>query len=207
MSRADVENEILTPMQRLFLPPLRMSETEQVSALSEYGRALESFEAVDLKYAWQNVRDSHLQRSWPAIGLFMVQARIARKNRVGDPPRQGFKPDKTPDEKLALWLGVRGTSLAATAVCMELCWALKCAVLNDGKLAHEIDLRAMRLAKDQAERTHADIEAGRPIEYKGRLLTVVDENRKVALDMWRTLLVREAETAQEIARHQQRNAA
>jgi len=206
-----VENEILAPMQRAFLPPRGMEAAEQATALSEYGRALEGFDAADLKVAWREVRDTWVQRGWPTIAVFVLEARKARKSRAGDPPKRGFNPERTSEEKWDDWVKLRSSPIAARAVQENVAWSLKCGVLHDGKKAHELSLSELRMAKDRAERTRDKIEAGETIPYTmggfTRMLKFSEENRNIALRMWETIQLREAETQEEIARNQQRLAA
>ena len=80
---------------------------------------------------------------------------------------------------------------------MGVAWAFKLAVLEDGKRPSDISLADLRRGKDRAERTCEGIESG-AIKFS-------EENRNVALQMWRMLLIREAETEDEIARAPQRS--
>lgn len=191
MSLADVESIILGPMQRVYLPPRNMDEGQQTSALREYGEALERFEAADLKAAWQAVRDTHMSRGWPVPAAFIMPARQSFKDRkpqaalsVADRKKQATA------EVWDRWKTIRKTQMARDAVQRNVAWALKCAVLNDEKRAEEIDLRVLVMSKTSAERLAENLHSG---EFK-----MAPGHVKVALDMWRTLQIRESETQQEI---------
>jgi hypothetical protein len=69
-------------------------------------------------------------------------------------------------------------------------WSLKCAVLDNGKIAQEIDIRELTMAKASAERTAAKIENG---EIRFR-----DDVKIAALNLWQAQLQREAATQAEI---------
>lgn len=100
MALADVQNEIIEPMQRVYTPPARMDDDRARAALRDYGDALQGFNSAVLRQAWQNVRDSYTLRSWPAPGLFVKAAIGAKKEqRTRDPQAQyeGFDYSTLPD--------------------------------------------------------------------------------------------------------------
>lgn len=191
MALRDVEIEILEPMQRLYLPPRNMDEGQQKLALREYGNALQSFEASDLRVAWSTVRDTHTTRSWPVPAAFVMAARGARKERSDE--LRWAKAPKFKDDAWETWLKVRGFPVAFEAMKLGVAWAFRCAIL-DKKQVESIDLRALRYGKDSAERSAERLEAGE--------INLPEEHRKTALDMWHTLKIREEQTADEIRRNQ-----
>lgn len=200
MSAEAVQTEILEPMQRIFLPPRQMGETQQMAALRDYVAALQGFDAGDLHAAWERVRDNHPNRSWPVPSVFVVAARGARKERIPEPahaPRH--TTDGPPPGGWERWKEISRSPLASEAIRMNVTWSLKCAVLHDGKLAHEINLREIRAGKASAERTAKAIANGDPIEHKGRWLQFTPDNAAIALRIWKVLLSRETETQAEIA--------
>jgi len=205
MSAYDVDVEILGPMQTIFLPPRGLSEEQQTASLKEYSRALEGFDAIDLKTAWNDVRDSHTTRGWPVIGQFVLAARVARKARVGDPPRHSDHRGDSSAARWLRWVACRSTQLAADACEKNVAWALKCSILSHGLLPDQISLSELFIEKAKAEETRDKIERGElvPSTVKGftRMLKFSDENAAVALKMWQTLQIREEETQDEIRKH------
>ena len=190
-----VETEILEPMQRLFTPPRNMDEGMQANALREYVSALNRYEPQDLSTAWASVRDTHTARSWPLPAAFILAARAAAKERNPKPTRYDGKPSAR-----ALWLRwetISGSALADDAMARGVSWALKLAVL-DGKGLDQISLAQFEAAKASAEILAGRIERGEPIFHAGREFEMAPDNAKSALDMWRTLLIRNAETDDEI---------
>ncbi len=191
MSANDVQNEILDPMQRLFLPPRNMPDEQVSGALREYVASLQEFDGSDLRRAWETVRDTHTTRGWPVPAAFKMAAMQARKERKSLEPRVPHPFEKhSPSEGFDGWKSVRNTALAKEAVKMRVAWALKCAVLNDNKRPEHIDLKALAHAKSRAEATAARIQSGE-LRFEPGIA-------RTALNMWRTILIREAETEQEI---------
>jgi hypothetical protein len=189
MSAQDVQAEILDPMQRLYLPPRNMEESQQSQALREYVNALQNFEQADLNAAWCAVRDTHTTRSWPVPAAFIMAAKQARKYRN----EAGLgRSDNTPkpDDSWEIWKKLCRTQMARDAVQRGVAWSLKCAVLHDNKKPEQIDLRELVSKRASAERTAAGIEDG--------TITMRGAYASLALSMWHTLQVREAETAAEI---------
>lgn len=200
MSAQDVENEILEPMQRLFLPPRQMGQSEQIGALREYVAGLQHFSATELNVAWTTVRDTHMQRSWPLPAAFVMAARQARKYARDaapeEPPRR--RPGMGELGTWEDWTAAKTNPKAREAVRMEVAWAFKCAVLHDGRRPDEIDLAELRLGKNQALRTRQKIIDGAQCEWKGRKFYFSADNRELALRMWETIEQRERETQAEI---------
>lgn len=56
---------VLNPMTELFVAPRQMGETEQASALAQYCDVLRGFSEGALTRGWEQMRASHLFRSWP----------------------------------------------------------------------------------------------------------------------------------------------
>ena len=197
MSAQEVFDEIITPMQRLFLPPKAMPDQQAQEALREYVDALKGHNAVVLRGAWQTVRDNHEGRSWPSIGAFVKAARSASHDVHSSTGRKSAR-----DERQAIlwnrWLGVRGSGLARQACQMGVAWALKCAVLNDGIGPDKVDLKALLHAKQRAEHTADKIRRGESHEWKGRNFVFGNVEASLALRMWRNLIQKEAETQEEL---------
>lgn len=191
MSAEDVQTEILDPMQRLFLPPRKMEDSEVSAALREYARSLQNFEAPDLRAAWEAVISTHANRSWPVPAAFIVAARSARADRLRPKKAEGeFIKIENPGWEM--WLKVRGSDLAREAARRGVAWALKCAIVDDKRRPEEIDLRTFAIQRASAEKIAHRLESGD--------LKLSYEQRRTALDMWRNLLVHNAETLAEIQR-------
>ena len=199
MSANDVQNEILGPMQRLFYAPRKMEPEDEQAALRDYVSALQNFPAADLATAWAFVRDSHPKTSWPVPSTFVLAAHRARKERQAAQGGATGKP-ASQNERWDRWVAISRSPLACEAVKRGVSWALKCAVLHDGKTAEQIDLRALVSGKASAERTAAAIEAGRGVEVKGRTVQFKPNDAATALRMWDAIKLREAETQDEIRR-------
>lgn len=90
MSRRDVEEAILRPMQRLYLPPrhLRHHDPEapdaRDEALQEYLVALERFPRDILDRVWARTREEHTYSIWPTPATLCQWAR-AEQLRSGSP--------------------------------------------------------------------------------------------------------------------------
>lgn len=198
MALIDVEAEILGPMQAVFLPPRNMDEGQQRATLREYGDALGGYDRPTLKAAWRAVRDTHATRSWPVPGLFVSAAKDARKELA--PPSKTMR-DKEREERAKAWerwKTIRNTPMARQAVLQGVAWALKCRVVNDLKLPEQIDLRELVMAKNSAASLAEKIEHGGEFEHDGKRRKFTDDQTIVALKMYRTMQVREAETQAEI---------
>ena len=198
MSANAVEVEILAPMQRLFLPPQRMDEAQQIAALREYIGALQRFHVDDLRAAWQSVRDSHTTRAWPAPAAFVLEARKARSARA--PERSGRGGDKpSPSTYWKKWEAVRAGAEALKACERGVSWAFKAAILS-GKEPYEINLTELEMAKVSAARTAELIRTDERVAYKGRWLQFSNDNAAIAMKMWRSILVKNDQTKEEIYR-------
>jgi len=206
MSAQDVHTEIIEPMQRAFLPPRAMPEEQQISLLREYSDALSGYERDDLKASWRTVRDSHVGRAWPAIATFVHAAREALRERGAGLARSPFsKSDR--GAEWAVWERVRRSEMARVAVREGCAWALRCAVLNDGKIPEQIDIRQLIMAHKSAGELAEAIRTNTPIyrktaKYQGREYVFDDTRADMALRMYETIQVREAETQDEIRRAQ-----
>lgn len=199
MSADAVEFEILAPMQRLFLPPQRMDDGQQVQALREYVAALQAFEAVDLNGAWQSVRDSHTTRTWPAPAVFVLAARRARNDRVPLEKRSAKSDKPNPATLWAIWERFRGSDLAMDAYDRGVSWAFKFAILG-GTPPASVNLTELEVFKASAARTAEKIETVEVISHNGRDLRFSEDAAHMALKMWRTIQIRNAETDSEIRR-------
>jgi hypothetical protein len=198
MALADVESEILAPMQRLYLPPRNMDEGAQREALREYGDALQSFDRPDLQGAWKATRDAHTNRSWPLVSQFIKAAREYRRDR-NDAGGAALVDGKKAETEWDTWVRVCRTQMARDAVRNGVAWSLKCAILHDKKRPEEIDMREMVSAKASAERTAERIRKGQPHEWKGANIGVFSNGHAAtALKMLAAIQQRETETAQEI---------
>lgn len=200
MAAQDVQTEILEPMQRIFQPPWKMGDGEQANALREYVSALQYFDATDLNVAWCAVRDTHTTRGWPVPATFVAAARANRKNRIEE--AKAAKPVQRQGENAnwEAWKAATRTAKAREAVKMNVAWALKCAVLHDGKPLGTVDLMDLVIAKRSAEIVAEKIERRDPIPYKGRMLVFSDDNAEIALRLWRGCMINEEQTKSEIMR-------
>lgn len=199
MTKADVQKQILEPMQRVYLPPRGYDDAMLQQNLGEYADALERFGEVDLRKAWTVVRDAHQSRSWPMPGAFVaaaIRARMEREALAGGDKRRG---ERTPKDFWRTWEAVRRTDMAHEAAERGVAWALKCAILSgtDPKLVN-LD----EFVRGRASATHlaGKIEDNRPIyssvtKQNAPLRADLREN---ALNMWHQIKLHEAETAQEI---------
>lgn len=139
-----------------------------------------------------------MTRSWPLPAAFVKAARDARNERTQTKlPKRGERVDHT--ARWEVWKAVSRSPMAQEAARRGVAWALRCAVLQDGKRPEEIDLREFVLGKASAERTMALIEAGQAVPFKGRILPAMSEaSAMAALRMYRGIQAKEAEAAQEI---------
>lgn len=192
MSAEDVQREILEPMQRLFLPPRNMEEGHQQSALREYVAALQNFDALDLKASWQAVRDVHTARGWPVPAAFIVAAKQARKDRMGVPPSRSDSHSQEVVTAWDIWQKVRVSKMGRDAAEGGYSWSLKCKILYDKVSPAEIDPRELLAAHNRAKQLAERIENGS--------FRMKPDVRETAYSMYRHLLVKEAETQQEILR-------
>lgn len=199
MSREDVQQEILDPMQRLYLPPRGFDDALLKNVLSEYVAALEHFTGPDLKVAWQRVRDAATARSWPVPGTFVAAAARARMDREAIAGTDQRSKAAKPATYWHVWERVRNLPLAHEAAEKGVAWSLKCAILNGAAVAN-ISIERLLQEHQSAERVAARIADNKPLfASDGRNLGVMTgSNRQMALDMHRQLLLQEAQTAQEI---------
>lgn len=200
MSALDVQNEILEPMQRVFLPPRRMEAADEQAALRDYVEALEQFGNEDLGWAWRKVRETHVTRSWPLPAQFFKAASENRRDRreSSGGHRKGQGPSQT--ELWERWKSVSRSPLAYEAVKRGVAWTLKCAVLYGEKKPEQCDLREFTAQKESAARTRARIEAGERLEFKGRILPpFAGEDRLLVLSMYANIQMQETRTQAEIS--------
>ncbi len=202
MSLAAVQTEILEPMQALFLPPRDMDAAAQTTALKGYGAVLEHFDAPDLRAAWVEVVCEHRTRGWPVPGVIVSAARKAQTARTGvDAPARTFGGIDW-KARWRHWEQMCLTRLATDAIEAGVAWSLRCAVLGDGRQAHEISLAELIRRRRNAEDTAQAIGDGAPVFHRGRPLTFSESNRALALKMWANQLRNEDAAAAEI-RHWQ----
>lgn len=206
MSLADVNAEILEPMQRLFLPPRNMDAEAQRGALNGYGEVLKGYAREDLRTAWVEVVTAHVARSWPVPGVIVLACRKAAKERhaeSGEQPSRFSRQVVNYSENRLRWEKIRGSQMARDAAKGGFAWSLKCMVLNDGKKAEEIDIRTLSADHFSAERTANSLQNGERVwdRYREKWVEFSDDNAALALKMWRNILVNEAATAEEIRRH------
>lgn len=110
-----------------------------------------------------------------------------------------MQADSDFNERHALWKAVRSSPFARDAAAKGVAWSLKCAVLDDGKRPHQIDLRTFVAAKARAALTAQKIQAGQRLTYQGRDVgTMPPKDAERALAMYRQLALLEAKTAEEI---------
>src|SRR3569833_3051147 len=140
MPLADVQSEILEPMQALFLPPRDMDQAAQTTAFKAYGAVLLYFDAPDLRAAWGEVVAEHRTRSWPVPGAIVQAARKAQRDRGALEPPSSTRARLDAAARWRVWQAVRTSSLALDALEAGVAWSLKCAVLHDGKQPVEIAL-------------------------------------------------------------------
>lgn len=204
MSKTDVQNEILAPMQRLYLPPRDFDEAMQKSVLEEYADALKNFDAVDLKTAWGVVRNEHKTRAWPVIGQFYLAASRALSDRqmatgTGS-KRGGPSSDRRPDY-WPVWMRIKILPIATEAAQIGVSWSLKCHIL-DGRWTsvQQIDLRKLAQDRARAAALRWKIERDEPVwnERMGKMTLFVEPQKGLSLSMYDSLMRREAETAAEI---------
>jgi hypothetical protein len=203
MSAEAVKSEILEPMQRQFYPPKQnMPAADQAAALRDYVMALQGFDEEDLRAAWADVRATHTKPSWPLVAIFVTAARAARKLRMPEAAIGHRRREETNyTQRWEVWKGVCRSRLAQEACARNVAWSLKCAILGDGKMPEDIDLRDMEAGKDRAAHSAELIRRNEPVPHfrAGRPDVVFSpQNASVALDLWDRLLVREVETQAEI---------
>jgi hypothetical protein len=197
MSAADVQTEIITPMQRLFYPPRKMEEADERAALVDYVQALQGFDAPDLKSSWNWVRDNHPKTSWPVPSAFVLAASRAKRDR--QPGKHGARSGSPEgNERWERWKTVSRSTLAYEAVKHGVAWSLKCAILHDGKLPEHIALRDLVSAKHSAEKLADMIRRGDPGPFKGQTLKFTGPDAATALSMWAGIQELETKTQAEI---------
>ena len=199
MPLADVQSEILEPMQALFLPPRDMDQAAQTTALKAYGAVLQHFAAPDLRAAWSEVVAEHRARSWPVPGAIVQAARKAQRERTAADAPSRMRTGMDAYARWCVWQTVRTSPLALDALEAGVAWSLKCAV-QDGKQPGEIALAELIRRRTSADETATAIGDRRPVPHNGRMLTFSEHNRALALKMWTNLLCNESDTAAEIRR-------
>ncbi len=199
MSAQAVQDEILAPMQAIYLPPRNVPEADQEKALRGYVGALQGFDAPDLKAAWETILAEHDKRSWPLPAQIVAAARLARKgNAPANAISEGEKRKAEAAQRWNTWVEVSHSELGREAARRDVSWSLKCLILHDGKRPEEIDLRALVIEKAQAERTADAIRSGQPINHRGKTLVFSGANAALAIAMWEGQQKNELTTQSEI---------
>jgi len=209
MSIQDVENEILRPMQSIYLPPRQYDEPMIKASLLEYAKALEGFPVDDLRYAWARARDTHSGRAWPVPGVFVSFAAKNKNDRmsVAGTTKTGSEAKKQNDA-WKNWERVRNTDQARDAAQKGVSWALKCEILGGTNPGQTGLIERLVRGRASAERTAARIRGGLELYGRdGRNLGVMrQDNADIALALYAGILRHEAETAREIGFSGQVNA-
>lgn len=205
MSVQAVQTEILEPMQQLFLPPRQMDLAAQQAALRGYALVLANFDTRTLKAAWIDVVASHTSRAWPVPAVLVNAAkRVLKDARTTN--NEHREPYAWEPQNVTLnrqnWERIRGSQMAREAANAECSWSLKCQAMNDGRRAEQIDIRELISDHHAAVRLADSLEAGGRVydRFRGKSVAFSARDRVMALKMWRHLLVREAETAEELRR-------
>jgi hypothetical protein len=200
MSREDVLALIIEPMRASYLPPRADMRPEEIAlALQAYTTALKSFPTDALSDAWTDVVATHRGRNWPVPAVIVLAATKAARDR-----RQA-KADAEPKRDFAAereryWRACCKSDKAMRAAEASVAWALKCAILDEGKSLYEINLQAFVDAQASAERVAARLRASLPLYAKdGRLLGVMSPKlRDEALGMYEGLKACEARARAEV---------
>ena len=197
MSEQAIKDEIIDPMQQLFLPPKDMPDEWQRQALRQYMDALRTFSREDLQTAWKTVRDAATARSWPPIAAFVKAAWAARKARK-DPAQNPDAASKAPRHRHDMdgwrahfrenWNYLKFTPLAKEAAREGYALLLKAAILD-----------GIPLAKIRPNELHARCERARRLNDKIAGDDRFSEKEK-ASQMWTNLLVHRADVEAEIER-------
>ena len=145
MSANNVQVEIIARMRNLFAPPRDLAAADEQSALAEYVDALQVYDAGVLAKAWVSVRDSHVARSWPAVGRFTAAARAAVQERAST--SGGLKVDRETrarQERWDFWMANRHGDMARAAAREGWAWSFKVFVLENGSLPFGEKMSEMR---------------------------------------------------------------
>lgn len=197
MSDQAIKDEIIDPMQQLFLPPKDMPDEWQRQALRQYMDALRTFSREDLQAAWKSVRDAATARSWPPIAAFVRAAWAARKARKegageaeGAPkaPRHRHDMDGWRAHFRENWNHVKYTPLAKEAAREGYALLLKSAILDGVPLA-KIRPAELNARCERARRLSDKIADNENFPSQGE-----------CSQMWTNLLVHRAEVEAEIER-------
>lgn len=177
MAAADVQAEIIDPMQRLFLPPKAMPDHQIADALREYVDALQGHKATVLRDAWRRVRDTHETRAWPSVGAFAKAARAASMDAPKPNGEERDYPLHRHDDTgwrgffKRRWEAFRFSAIARQAAMEGWSHTLKCAVL-DGLPPEQVSVAQFQAKHHRALRLLRAIEADKDFP-----------NRSVALAM------------------------
>lgn len=140
MSANDVKQEILAPMQKLYLPPRQMPEPDQIGALQQYVQALNGFGGDALKVAWQEVRDKWLKLSWPPPALFVQAARRAAGAGKSNVRIRLEEKQRENGVRWSRWLAARTSDLGQRAAREGFAFGLKMHILEEGKTAEQFSV-------------------------------------------------------------------
>ena len=198
MSDIIIREEILEPMQRLYVPPRSMEPAQQMAAMRDYMDSLRSFDREDLQAAWRTVRDSHQGRGWPLPSVFVLAARAARKERLPQAKEPAVNRFKHPEGEINrhVWRQLRSSRTASIAMAEGWAWSLKAKVL-DGTIKAEGDISVgtFRAAHKRALWLVGRLKPD-GVDNHGRPWT---DAALACVAHWHDIEQRERETADEIA--------
>jgi len=200
MSREDVETHILKPMQASFLPPRAdLTPNEIAMALQAYIYTLKAFDSETLDEAWMSVVAAHRGRNWPVPAVIVMAAsKAARDKRIA---KADAEPKRSIEaERDKYWRACCKSDKALRAAEAGVSWALKLAIIEDGKSLTEVNLQNFVDANASAEKLHARIVANQPLyAHDGRNIGIMQPMlRERALAMYDTVKASEARTRAEI---------
>lgn len=138
MSEQSVKDIILEPMHRLFLPPRKMEQADEIVAMRQYTDALKGFSDAVLKGAWVAVRDKHTKAGWPPVGAFVVEAKRQAGGGMSGAQQRRSRAHAEAERRWSLWLSIRSSDLARRAAREGWAYALKMEVLEHGKSTEQI---------------------------------------------------------------------
>lgn len=196
-----IHEEIFAPMQAMFRPPhFDQPETDQMTALRSYTRALRGFDSPTLRAAWTAVVQDWKKPTWPLIGVIVAACREAQKSLRG--PQAARTKDTFTARRLA-WDKAKTERLAFVAAQNGVAWSFKCAMLYDGKRPEQINIPELKRQKMEATSTKDRIEGNESHFWNGHNIGMLEgDDKQNALVLWAGLERSEQITADEIRRHQ-----
>jgi hypothetical protein len=201
MSQQDVEREILTKMQGIYLPPRQFTEELVKENLKEYAEALDGYSVEDLRFAWSQTRNSHTGRAWPSPGVFVTFAARHKNERMSSAGiTKGSTEGRKANENWKNWERVRNLPIAKDAAQKGVAWSLKCQILS-GLQPGTIDLNRLMQDRARAERLYWKIKDNQPVPslaIPGRESVIREPLKEKALSMWLVNQQNEAATAREV---------